>query len=364
MAAPTFQELYNIGLAEALIRRPTMTFNPGDVSDMVLGGAAAIGDRLIGYAADRFRATYVDGARGADLTTLADDHWGITRIPAAKSVGQVTFTRSGATANPFTLAAGTIVATERDTLGREVRIVTTAPASWAGSTNGARTVAAEAETAGVLGNAAAGAVTRIISSTSEGSYVVTNTLEFAGGAEEEGDDALRARVREFPNILRRGTLDALEYGAKTVAGVANATATETATGLVVVYVTDAAGASNPTMAANVATELENWRAAGTVITVTGGVLLEVDIALILTVSSGADVAELTTLIQDAVDSALGQLKIGDTLYRSYVAQTVRNVHPDIREVTVTMRTGANPFGAVDIEPDDDEVIRLGSLTVA
>jgi len=364
MAAPTFQELYDLGLAEALIRRPTMSFFPGDVSDMALGGAAAIGDRLVGYAADRFKATYVDGARGDDLTTLADDHWGVTRIVASKAVGEVTLTRADATANAFTLIAGSILATTRDAEGQEIRIVTTEPATWGVSVNGDVTVECEAETAGPEGNAAVGEVNRIISTTQYGSYTVTNADSFAGGAPEESDAALRERVRSFPSTLRRGTLDALEYGALTVAGVGFATATETETGLVVVYVSDVDGGSNPTMAALVTAELENWRAAGTVISVTGGILLPVDIQVTLTVRSGANVAEITSAVTLAVESALQLLKIGETLYRTQVSTVVRNVSPDILEVAVLQRTGSNAYAAVDIAPTDEEVIRLGSLTVA
>ena len=77
----------------------------------------------------------------------------------------------------------------------------------------------------------------------------------AGGANRETDDELVQRVRAKPLSYRRGTLAALEYGALTVAGVANAVATEDSTGLVTIYVADASGSSNGTMTTNVTTSV-------------------------------------------------------------------------------------------------------------
>lgn len=377
MAAPTFQELYDLGRAEALARRPSMAFKPGDVSDMVLGGAAAIGDRLVGYAAERFKATYVDGARQADLTTLADDHWSIQRQDAAQSAGTVRFTRS-LSAGVLSIATGTVVATSRDALGNEIRFVTTAPLSWANLETGSKSAAAQAEDGGVAGNVAAAAITRLVTTLTEGGVTVTNLAAFTGGAAEESDDELRARIRAFPATIRRATIPALEYGAMQVAGVKRATAVEDVTGLVTVYVTDAEGAStgsplvvdagiadDGSMTAKVAIELQNWRAAGAVVSVVGGVLLEVDMVITLTVRAGVDIAAIQTKAQEAAEARAALLQIGETIYRSAIQAAVRNVDPvNILEVGLTMRTGADPYTDVfGIAPDTNEIIRAGSVTV-
>jgi hypothetical protein len=72
--APSAEDLYDLAKAELVLRRPELQVLPGDVSDMILWAIAAAADRVVGYAAEKFRATYVDGARGDDLTTLASDH--------------------------------------------------------------------------------------------------------------------------------------------------------------------------------------------------------------------------------------------------------------------------------------------------
>lgn len=373
MASPTWQEIYNTGKAEAILRRPEVSVRDGDVSDMLLAGGAAMVDRAIGYTAERVAATFLDGARGDDLTVLASDHWGVVRTGAVKSVGTVTFTRAGADATPQEFPVGTVVATERDSRGNEVRFVTTALASWAVSTNGDVTVATEAETAGVAGNVAADAVTRIISTPpGGGTYTITASAAGVGGAAEETDPDLRDRVRRVNLTQRRGTLEALEVGALEVAIVKKATAVDDGTGLVTVYVTDASGAStgttktvspslvdDGTMTAKVAIELVSWAAAGGLVNVTGGTLQSVDITVALTVRLGVDVSALVAAVQTAITSAVSRLKIGETLYKSLIQAAARAVDPDnIVECSVTLP-------ATDTAPTTaGHIIRAGTVTVS
>lgn len=373
MASPTWQDLYNSGKAEAILRRPDVSVRAGDISDMLLAGGAAMTDRAIGYAAERVAATFLDGARGDDLTTLADDHWGVQRTEAVKAVGTVTFTRAGATAATAEYPVGTVVATERDSRGVEVRYVTTAAATWAVSTNGDRTVATQAEVAGVAGNVAADAVTRIISaSPGGGTYTITASAATVGGAEAETDAELRDRVRRVNLTQRRGTLEALEVGALEVAIVKKATAVDDGTGLVTVYVTDASGGStgttqtvspslvdDGTMTMKVAIELIEWAAAGGLVNVTGGTLQSVDITVALTVRLGVDVTALIAAVQTSITTAVSRLRIGETLYKSLIQAAARAVDPDnILECSVTLP-------ATDTAPSTaGHIIRAGTVTVS
>lgn len=363
MAAPSFQDVYLAARAEALARRPSARIEPGTRYDMIMAGIAAAVDLLIGFDADRIKATYVDGAVGADLTILADDHFGITRFAAVKATGQVTFTRPSPTVSTYSIPAGSVVATERDAQGNEVRFVTTAPANWASLVGGTQTVAAEAEVAGVAGNVAANTITRVITFQSE-TITVNNALVFVGGSAQETDAALRERIRGFSQTIRRGTFAALEYGALQVAGVAKATAVEDSTGRATVYVTDEDGNSNPTMVAAVTTELLTWRACGALVAVIGGTLLPVDVNVTLTVRAGANVAQLLTSVQAAIETRMDQLEIGETVYRTAIVQAIRNVDVNIVEANVTMRTGVNPFASVDIAPSASQIPRAGSVSVS
>lgn len=372
MAAPTFQEIYNAGKAEAISRRPTLGVREGDVSDMLLAGGAAMVDRGVGYSAERFDALFLDGARGADLTKLADDRYGVQRNLAVKAIATVTITRSSATGFAVSYAIGTVVATERDALGQEVRFLTTQSADWAASENSAKTVSVEAEVAGRAGNVSASSITRIITtSPGQGTYAITGSTVGVGGAEEESDEDLRERCRGINATREKGTFDALEVGALEVSLVKRATAVEDTTGLVTVYVTDESGNStgavktvsesvvdDGSMTAKVAIELLDWIAAGALVNVSGGALQTVNISLQLTVRLGVDVAALVTAVQTAVSTAVARLQIGETLYKSYIQAAARLVDPDnILEITVlTPLTDTAPT-------TPGSIIRAGTITV-
>jgi uncharacterized phage protein gp47/JayE len=343
MAAPSFQDLYDLGKAEAIIKRPRLRVLVGDLADMLIAGAAAMADRVIGYVAERFAATYLDGAQGDDLTTLAADHWGIARRAALKATGILIVHRGTPDASVQTIPVGTIFATERDSSGQELRYLSTALVSWAGSEDGQKLVPLEAETAGIDHNVAADAVTRFLSNEPTGGVYTLASLAMTGGMEEETDEELRERVRTFPSTLRRGTLGALEYGALQTpgAGVAVATAVADDTGFVTVFVADASGGStglpkmvdpdtpdNGTMTAKVAIELLNWAPAGSLVQVMGGVVQTVDVELLLTVRLGVDVNQLIADVQVAVEARMARLKIGETLYLSNLINAVKAVDPD------------------------------------
>ncbi len=375
MAAPSFLDLVNLGKAEAILKRPTLGLRVGDISEMLISGAAAMADRIIGWAADRFAATYVDGAIGDDLTQLAADHWSIQRLDATKATGTVEITRSGADAFAREMPIGTVFATERDSQGNNVQYISTSAANWAISTNGARTVNVEAVIAGTDGNLSdTDLVTRLVSSPpAGGTYTVTASSQPGGGSAEETDETLRDRIRTFPSTIRRGTLAALEYGSvqTATAGVTKATASQDSTGLVTVYVSDASGGSSGTtqavspmtvsdgsMTAKVAVELLNWACAGALVNVTGGAVQTVDITVSLVVKLGVDVNQLISDVQDAIEARVNKLKIGEILYTSSIINAVKAVDPD-NIVNVAMVTPV-----VDTAPSTaGSLIRPGVITV-
>lgn len=375
MPAPSFDELFTLGKAEAILKRPTLGVRLGDISEMLLSAAAAMADRAIGWFAERVAATYLDGAVGDDLTLLAADHWAIQRRAAAKAVSTVTFNRAGADATSQSIAIGSTVATAVDSSGEDIRFVTTTIASWGVSENGNKTVNVEAVVAGTSGNLSAiNLITRLITSPPPGgTYTIASSTLPSGGAEEESDDELRDRVRLYPSTLRRGTIAALEYGAKTITSpaVAKASAIQDASGLVTVYVSDSSGNStgntttvgpsvvdDGTMTARVAIELYEWACAGALINVSGGSVQTVNINVTLTVRLGVDITQLISDVQDSVEARVNKLNIGETLYRVDIINAVKAVDPDnILNVTVVAP-------AVDTAPTTTgNIIRPGTITV-
>jgi hypothetical protein len=358
MAAPSFDDLYDIGKAEMLLKRADLLLNEGDITDFVLAAAGAMGDKNIQHAAEELRKTFLDTSFGDDLTTLVDDSWGIQRQAASKATVTLAFTRTAGGLPAGTIPAGTTVATVEDESGERQEFVSDALISWALSESGTKTIGGTAVIAGVAGNVDADEISVIVDSLFDDNITVNNNALAAGGNEEETDPALRERARAFPSTLRRGTLAALEYGALQVTSVGVATATESATGLVSVYVTDEAGNSTAEMVSDVATELENWRAAGTVVSVYGGSVYTQNIDIMLTVKAGTDVAAITTDIEAAIEARMSKMEIGEVLYRSMIRTVTMNVRID-KIVEVTVNTPA-----ADISPLAGQLMRAGTITVS
>ncbi len=356
--APSFDDLENLGRAEQITNRPDLQVNEGDISEMLLKAAAAMADKCQADSCRRFKDTFIDGAEGGKLSTLGSDHWALERFDAVKATGSVEFSR------PFvdgsepagSIVAGTVIATEADVNGLSYRYVTDVPVAFALGELGPVAVNVTAEIEGSDSNAIAGTVIRVVDNLFDSNLVVTNPLVFAGGAEEETDIEYRERIREYPSTLRRGTLAALEFGAKQVSSVKNATASESASGITTVFVGDVDGNFTAQMLAEVTAELEDWRCAGSVVNVTGGTPLLIDVDYTLVVRTGTNVLSLLTLIESAITGFMDSLKIGDTLYISALQSAARQVDP-VNIVEVIINTPA-----ASTAPSSNQLIRTGTVT--
>lgn len=355
---PDFEEYYDLGEAEMLTRRPDLFLNEGDTSDFLVAAGAAMADKNDQYAHALAAKTYLDTSNGDDLTTLADDHWGIQRQEAVEATVDLTFTRATAGAGAGTIDAGTVVATDKDANGEDIRFVLDNDVVF-GASDLTKPGTATAEVAGKIGNIGATEINHIIDAIWDSTIVVNNAAAAVGGTEEEKDEELRERVRAYPSTLRRGTLAALEYGAKSVPGVYTATAVEDPdTGITAVYVTDQSGNSNAEMVSDVEIELENWRAAGSLVEVYGGEVYEQDVTISIIAKTGVDTAALAGDAEAAIEAMMNKLKIGATLYRTAIRTAVKNIRIDeIDEVTVTLP-------ATDVAPSANQVIRAGTITVS
>lgn len=355
--APTFDELEQIGRAEQILNRPDLQVQEGDVSEMLIKAAAAMADKCIEHSAASFKETFLDGASGQALTDLVNDHWNLQRIEAAEATGSQSFTRISATGPAGSIPIGTVVATAINADGEDFRFVTDAALAFALNEQGPKSVGVTAQVAGRDSNVPTlGGIDRVIDTLFD-SFTTANDTLIVGGAPEESDPTLRQRAREFPSTLRRGTLAALEFGAKTIAGVAIASAFEDANGLVTVYVSDIDGNASAQMINDVQVELDlNWKCAGTVLTALGGTPVITDVDYSVTVRPGTNVAELEPVIEAAIAATMNKLKQGETLSLAQLQAAILNVDID----NITNAAINDPLA--DISPLNSQVIRPGVIT--
>ncbi len=357
MSEPSWQDLYDLGKAALQIRRPSMVVEEGDVSDAILCGLATTASRIVAYASHRFLTCFLDGAAGQDLTDLAEDR-GVTRDPGAAAVGTVTFTRASFAAGGGTIPAGHRVAADPDENG-DFSVFALDDDLVFGPTTLTASGSATCTKVGKAGNVNEDAINRSLDIIAfDPSITVTNVEHFVGGAEIESDEDLRDRVRGFFLTQARGTIDALEFGAKEVPGVARVTVAVDDSGVVTVYVADEEGNSNSDMADAVTEELEHWRDAADIVYVTGGVIYVQAITLRLTVRTGVDQATLLTKVRQAVKSMTYRLNPGETLVREKIAAAAMEV--DRQKITKCEVI----YPTADVEPAVNELIRSDEADIS
>lgn len=358
LPAPSMDELVGIGLAAAQSSRETLLLDEGDIAEQDIVSSAAMGMAVLQRGAQLNRQTYLEGCEDEEvLDQRILDRYNLARLLAANALVTLSITRATAAAGAGTIDAGSTFATVIDSEGTRQEFVTTVPLNWGGAETGTKTVPAQAVIAGKAGNVAAASITQKVSTLFDSSFTVTNVARAAGGADKETNEQYIARARQYPATLARGTKAAVEFGGLQVPGVRVSTATEDEdTGIGTLYIADASGGSNAELEALVIIELENWRPIGSTITVTGGELLEQDVTVEVTMLFG-EATDLATVIENAITDELARLGAGETLYRARIVHAVINSAPDrIRNVTVTTP-------AADVEPDPQQIIRVGTVAV-
>lgn len=363
--APSFDDLLTQYEAEALLVRPTLKFLEGDVTTAQQHGAGAMADACIRFVVQAFKETFIDGAKGDALSALVDDHLNIQRSPATPAQATCSFTRTGGGAGG-TLPTGFVVGSAFDLAGNTVLYTLDGDVTFTSGDNGPHTRSVTAQLSGRAGNVAAGLITRVVSSTTLTGVAVTNAATAGGGNEEETDDELKVRARNFWQTLRRGTLGALEFGALRIVAVRIARATEDALGIVTLVVSDSDGNSTAQMIADVVREIENWRAAGSIVTIAGGVALIIDITAQLIGRAGVDTSVLGPIAAAAVAGRVRKQRQGEILYLDSVKAAAIAVDPDALEalvITALVDSDSNSFPLTDVTPTANQVIRPRVITI-
>lgn len=370
--APSFSDLVAIGKAEMLNLRPDLAVADGDVTEAMLHAAGAMADAVLGNFAVRERNLFFGGAKGADLDTIIMDRFGLAREASSRAYGELTISRSGSGGTSGNIPSGTQVGTVVQADGTRVVVTTdndVAVPTGPFSTN----VSATAVDYGVSGNARSGTLTKWVSTILGGdtSVTVTNAADFAGGNDSQSDDDYVAAARMLWQTQRRGTLDAIEAGALSVGGVNVAVATEDVdSGITTLFVSDSNGNSNGLMIRNVESALEGWRAAGSLISVVGGVRGELDLTVSIDeYERGFDVAAAADTIAESILALIGRLRVGqDLTIDALTAAAITPYAASIRRVSfpsilLTISGTVYTYYEANIEaiPANGSLIRAGSV---
>ena len=276
---------------------------------------------------------------------------GISRAPAVKAVGTLRFSVEIAPAAPVSIPAGTVCMT-----AEEVRFQTTQPAVLAAGSLYAD-APAEALEGGSNGNAVAGAV-RILTACPVAVTGCTNPTAFSGGADEEDDETLRARILESYQRLPNGANESwYEQTAMSHTGVAAAKAVGRARGIgtVDVYIAGETGLPSAALLQEVWADLQEKREIAVDVEVKAPTTYTVNVNVAVDARDGADFQKVKGEAELAIRNLFSGRMLGKPVLLAEMGDRIYDL-PDV----VNYRFSAP---ASDIPADKTRLPVLGTLRV-
>jgi len=327
----------------------------GSDANLFIGSQSYCAAAIAAQLGQRINALLLDGCEGEDLDRYAYDRYTLTRKGAIPAVGLGEFTRPTADAGAGTIAVGTKILTNTG-----IEYVTTAAASFSAS-GLATTARIRATQSGKEYQVGKNAIRRFATPSAifDSSIIVNNPDPTAGGEPSESDSTFKERIRDFWNAARRGTLAAIEYGARQVDGVESANAIEVTgeTGeparLVELYIADSSGVSNATLVADVKATLLEWRAGGIQVLLVPSIPKIVDISISLSFQAGIDTVGLTADVRGAIVSFVNSLGVNKPLLRNDLGVVLSR----FKSQGLIAKEGSIVSPAGDLYPDTGYTLR-------
>lgn len=364
---PTRLDLFEAGRLHVLTRARRIDPKQVDVAgsdvNILVGSGAVVSHAVVRQLGERMNALLLDGAAGEDLdrAVLEKTFGQVPRKGASPALGTVLFSRKDALVGAGSIPAGTVVNSLEN-----IEYVTLADAVFSAGAVVATTDARAAQ-AGKAFQVGANQIRRFRNQALvfDQSIEVNNPERTAGGEDPELDEVYRERARDFFNSTRRGTLFAIEAGARSVLGVESARATEVLTPegdpgrLVQLFVADSSGVASQALLTRVMIQLEEFRAGGIqVLGVTSQPQI-VSLVLALTFVAGVDTLTLSSDIRNAVVNYVNSLGVGDPLLVNEIAAVLVRFRGD--GLVLSASTVVAPVG--DLVPDSGFTLRTTGSNV-
>jgi uncharacterized phage protein gp47/JayE len=318
---PSRLDLYALGRDYLVTRATRIDRNRVDVvgsdANLFVGSESVVAYSVVKQLGYQINSMLLDGAVGEDLDRYAYDRYKLPRKGAAGALGTVRFFRASSALGSGTIPIGTTV---RSLTGSEY--ITVTAATFGPTTLDNVTADVRATQAGKATQVGANQLRSFSNPQAlfDPTIQTNNDLATAGGEDVETDTDFRNRIRNFWLSARRGTLEAIVFGALTVPGVVSAVAIEAINGLsqpariVNLYIADSSGVASVALGRLVSTALEEFRAGGITVLLNLSIPQPVQITLALTFVGGTDTVALSQSIQSAVVEFVNSLPANGPLY--------------------------------------------------
>lgn len=276
---------------------------------------------------------------------------GLERREGTAAEGVIRFSTDSAPQTDLSIPAGTVCMT-----AGLVRFQTTEAGTIAAGSTWTE-VPAQALEPGAAGNVAAGTI-RAMAVAPVGVSQCTNPQGFSGGAEAEGDEALRARVLETFQRMPNGANAAFyEQGAMSFPQVAAAAVVSRPRGVgsVDVVVTTSAGVPDGTLLAELQDYFEQRREIAVDVLVRAPQVHEVAVSAQIRAAANRDEEAVAEAVEQAVNSWFDGRLLGKNILRAQLGSLIYGVDG----VENYVITGPQ----ADVEVEDDVLPVLDSLSV-
>lgn len=361
----------NMATAVQAKAKVLVDFTVGSVTRAVVEATAQVVIWLEGLILLLLATTRAATSNGADLDTWMADY-GLTRLAATSSTGQVTFARFTPTYQAV-IPVGAVIQTADGTQQFTV-IADATQSAWNAALNGyviaasvsSAVVTVQAVNAGTVTNVLANTIT-VLTQAIQYVDTVTNAAGFTNAIDTETDTAFRARFVAYINSLYKATKAAVDAAIRGVQqGVVDAIVENqtyaglTQNGFFYVVVDDGSGHPGSTLLTNVANAIEATRPLGvTYAAPYAPQIVNATVAMTLTTASGYIHSAVVAVVQTAVQNYINSLTLGATLPYSKLAQVAYDASPGVTNVTGVTLNG----GTSDLAATAQQVVKYVSVTV-
>lgn len=315
-------DLFAIGRRYVVTRATRINPREIDVEgsdiNLFVGAVSYMAHAISRQNVERINALILDGARDDDLDRYAWDRYQIARKGASAALGSVEFSRTSTAGGAGSIPIGTKLISLS---GIEYITTTTANFTVSSLTVSANVRSAQAGKEFQVG---ANQIRRFDKPNLlfDQSLQVNNPEPTAGGEPAETDDVFKERVRDFWTAARRGTLEAIEFGARATPGVESAQAIEILDDLgrpnrfVELFIADSSGVASLALATLVDQTLVEYRPAGVFVAVNTSRPQIIDIVFQPSFIAGVDTSTLSEQIRNALVEYINSLRVNEPLLLS------------------------------------------------
>lgn len=348
-----------------------LDFTVGSILRALIEAVAGIALWLQGLILRTLAASRASTSEGEDLDSWMAD-FGLARLQASSSVGQVTFSRFTPGAQAV-IPLGALVQTADGRQRFQVTLDTTNGAWNAGLSGYVVPIGQASITLPVASlegseqaNVQANTITQIVSNIP---YIdtVNNAAAFTGGAEAETDEAFRRRFILFIASLSRATKYAVGYAITSLKLGVNYTLTENEQydgswrpGYFYVVVDDGTGSPPVGLLSDVTASIELYRPAGVLFNVFPPTVSNILVSMTISVRSGYHSPAVIAAVGLAIEAAIKAIPVGDGLPYTKLAQLAYEAHPGVANVTNLMLN----LSTADIPANSKVKLMPGTIVVS